>query len=295
MNAPTNSPPRYSGTSPQSVLPSSANPSVTAGFRCAPLNCPTANTAIATAMPHPNVMTIQPPFCALECASRTAATTPSPSRIRIAVPITSAPKMLKCPPPSRETLFGRAPYVASRRGSMAGGAATSPSGRRERALDGRLGSARRGAAVRLGLEERLHARHDLSAWLVGPGPDRGPEVDLDAVTPREEAALQALGPVAAGRHRLVRALHEDGDDRDVVLLGDHRRARAHLPEPAVPRPGALGEHEQVPALVDQAVDVGHRPVAEPAAAALERHGIEDQRDGLGDQAALVEVVGGGSD
>jgi hypothetical protein len=31
--------------------------------------------------------------------SSTQATTPLPSRIRIAVPITSAPKMLKSPPP----------------------------------------------------------------------------------------------------------------------------------------------------------------------------------------------------
>src|SRR3954447_17060612 len=97
MNAPQNSPARYFGTSPQSVLPMTANPSVTAGFRCAPLNCATANTAIATAMPQPNVMTIQPLFWALEWFSSTAATTPSPSRIRIAVPMTSAPKMLTSP------------------------------------------------------------------------------------------------------------------------------------------------------------------------------------------------------
>src|SRR3954463_5536461 len=93
MNAPTNSPAKYLGVSLQPVTPSSANPNVTAGFRCAPLNCPTANTAMATAMPHPHVMTIQPLFCALDCASSTAATTPSPSRIRIAVPMTSAGKM----------------------------------------------------------------------------------------------------------------------------------------------------------------------------------------------------------
>src|SRR5688572_30929813 len=88
MNAPTNSPPKYAGTSLHSVLPIVANPSVTAGFRCAPENCPTANTAIATAIPQPNVITIQPLFCAFECANKVAATTPSPNRIRIAVPIT---------------------------------------------------------------------------------------------------------------------------------------------------------------------------------------------------------------
>src|SRR3954467_12795214 len=46
-------------------------------------------------MPHPKVMTIQPEFWALEWFSSTAATTPSPKRIRIAVPIVSAPMMLK--------------------------------------------------------------------------------------------------------------------------------------------------------------------------------------------------------
>ena len=45
MNAPTNSPAKYSGTSLHSVLPAIANPSVTAGLRCAPLNWPTANDA----------------------------------------------------------------------------------------------------------------------------------------------------------------------------------------------------------------------------------------------------------
>ena len=62
MNAPTNSPAKYAGTSLHSVLPAIANPSVTAGFRCAPLNCPTTKTAVITAMPHPNVITIQPLF-----------------------------------------------------------------------------------------------------------------------------------------------------------------------------------------------------------------------------------------
>src|SRR5919107_4573295 len=102
MNAPTNSPAKYSGTSPQSIVPATANPIVTAGFRCAPLNCPMANTATMTAMPHPNVMTIQPLFCPFDRFSSTQATTPLPSRIRSAVPITSAPKMLKEPSSSSE-------------------------------------------------------------------------------------------------------------------------------------------------------------------------------------------------
>ena len=38
MNAPTNSPAKYSGTWSHSMVPSIANPMVTAGFRCAPLN-----------------------------------------------------------------------------------------------------------------------------------------------------------------------------------------------------------------------------------------------------------------
>src|SRR3954470_5061241 len=52
-----------------------------------------------TAMPQPNVMTIHPAFWALDRLSSTPATTPLPSRIRSAVPIVSAPKMLKSSPP----------------------------------------------------------------------------------------------------------------------------------------------------------------------------------------------------
>ena len=95
MNAPTNSPAKYSGTWSHSILPSIANPSVTAGFRCAPLNCPTANAPTITAIPQPNVITIQPLFCPLDSLNNTHATTPLPSRIRSAVPIVSAKKMLK--------------------------------------------------------------------------------------------------------------------------------------------------------------------------------------------------------
>src|SRR5215212_9810304 len=45
---------------------------------------------MATAMPHPKVITIQPEFSALEFLSSTPATTPSPRMIRIIVPINSA-------------------------------------------------------------------------------------------------------------------------------------------------------------------------------------------------------------
>src|SRR5215210_915869 len=60
---------------------------------CAPLMRPTAYTAIATASPHAKVMTTQPAFSALEFVSRTPATTPSPSSMRIKVPTNSAINM----------------------------------------------------------------------------------------------------------------------------------------------------------------------------------------------------------
>src|ERR671917_968606 len=44
---------------------------------------------MATAIAHPNVITIQPEFSALEFLSSTPATTPSPRMIRIIVPINS--------------------------------------------------------------------------------------------------------------------------------------------------------------------------------------------------------------
>src|SRR5215211_790282 len=63
---------------------------VTAGLMWAPENWPTQYTAMATAIPHPKVITIQPEFSALEFLSSTPATTPSPRMIRIIVPINSA-------------------------------------------------------------------------------------------------------------------------------------------------------------------------------------------------------------
>src|ERR671915_282490 len=63
---------------------------------------------MATASPHPNAMTIHPPFWAFEWLSNTAATTPSPKRIRIPVPTISATKMLSIFPLSPEpSLDGR--------------------------------------------------------------------------------------------------------------------------------------------------------------------------------------------
>ncbi len=105
------------------------------------------------------------------------------------------------------------------------------------------------------------------------------------------AAVPAARPVLAGRHRVVGALDVDRDDVDAVLRGDHRGARADLADRAVARAGALGEHHEVPALADDPVDVVGGAVAEAAAVAAERHGVEEQRDAAGLPAALVEVVG----
>ena len=77
------------------MTPATQKPTVTAGLRCAPVNWLTEKTAIMTAMPQPHVMTIQPEFWALDLLSRTAATTPSPKRIRSAVPTISQPMMCK--------------------------------------------------------------------------------------------------------------------------------------------------------------------------------------------------------
>src|SRR5215470_12905093 len=65
-----------------------ANPSVTAGFRCASLlpQAIAVNTPHITANAHPAVITIHPLFSAFDFLSSTAATTPSPSRIKISVP-----------------------------------------------------------------------------------------------------------------------------------------------------------------------------------------------------------------
>src|SRR5215469_15684576 len=68
-----------------------AKPKVTAGLRCASL-LPQAidtNTPAITANAQPLVMTIQPAPSAFERFSRTPATTPSPNRISISVPMNS--------------------------------------------------------------------------------------------------------------------------------------------------------------------------------------------------------------
>src|SRR5204862_6100631 len=69
-----------------------ARPIVTAGFKCAPLNAPTAYTATATPNAHPAVMTIHPLFWPLVLLSTTLATTPSPRMTNSMVPSSSARK-----------------------------------------------------------------------------------------------------------------------------------------------------------------------------------------------------------
>ncbi len=76
-----------------------------------------------------------------------------------------------------------------------------------------------------------------------------------------------------------------------MLAGEGGGAGAQLADAPVARARALGVHEQVPALMDEAVDVVGRPVAEAAAAALDRHGVEHERDERRRRALLVEVVG----
>ena len=64
---------------------------------------------------------------------------------------------------------------------------------------------------------------------------------------------------------------------------------------AVARPGSLGIHEQVPAPVQQLVEVARGALVEAAAAPVHRHGVEQQRHQRCDDAVAVEVVGRGGD
>ena len=123
------------------------------------------------------------------------------------------------------------------------------------------------------------------------GPDRRTEADHHLVAARPQPARPALGPVAARRHRVVGAADVDRHDVDAVVGGDHGGAGAHLADLPVARARPLGEHQQIPAAVDEAVDVVGGAVVEPAAVAAERHRVEEQRDAVGLPAAVVEVVG----
>src|SRR5579871_6357755 len=92
--APSIWPPTYSGTCDQAKPPrcAAAIARVTAGLRCAPLYLATQNTPTKTARPQPQAMTIQPEPWPLVFCNTTLATTPLPSKMRMAVPISSARK-----------------------------------------------------------------------------------------------------------------------------------------------------------------------------------------------------------
>ena len=142
----------------------------------------------------------------------------------------------------------------------------------------------------LAVPEGAHLRHRL-ALLARAGADRRTEADHHLVAARPQPARSALGPVAARRHRVVGAADVDRHHVDAVVRGDHGGAGAHLADLPVARARPLGEHEQIPAVVDEAVDVVGGAIVEPAAVAAERHGVEEQRDAVGLPAAVVEVVG----
>src|SRR4051812_48919885 len=96
MNAPIIWAAMYTGTAPQLGnsalnLCARAIARVTAGLRCAPLEA-AIHTPTKTAMPQPQLMTIQPALLPLVRLSTTLATTPLPRMTRMAVPISSARK-----------------------------------------------------------------------------------------------------------------------------------------------------------------------------------------------------------
>jgi len=74
--------------------PTTTNAIVTAGLRCAPLTHPVTNIPTVTANAHPAVTTIHPEFCPLLLLKSTFATTPSPNKIKIIVPMSSAEKFV---------------------------------------------------------------------------------------------------------------------------------------------------------------------------------------------------------
>src|ERR687895_1470746 len=157
--------------------------------------------------------------------------------------------------------------AAAGRRSGAGGGALAGAGRGRRCgtLEARRGLRRRGQA--LPIPELAHGVHGLVAILDAARANRLPEAHLHPVAAREVAGRDAPRPVLAGRHRLVGAAQIDRHDVDVVVGRDHRGARARLADLAVARARALREHHEVPALVDQAVDVVRGAVAQAAALA----------------------------
>src|SRR3954447_8771681 len=315
--APTNSPMKYLIASPPSMPPVIQMPTVTAGLRCAPLNWPTTYTATMTAMPHPKVITIHPEFCALEWFNSTAATTPSPRRIRIAVPIISAPMMLNETPLSNGNYQGprRDPggdpiRGASRksthgsRPSRAGVASCAVGQATRRRARPRRGGGRRPVPAaagrpRPGLWRRRRAR------LAGADRGDGPVVGGRRGGARRGggavvvAALLGVEPRLHARHRLVavlavlRADRRSEADRDRVAAEDHPGGQA-------PGPGAPGRHRLARAghvdrhdrhVVGGREDGGARVQLAPRAVARARAlGVQQQVPALAQEA--VQVVRG---
>ena len=81
----------------------------------------------------------------------------------------------------------------------------------------------------LALPEVAHLSHHFVAVRWVARRDRRPEAHLDLDPAREEASLEPLRPVLAGRHRLVRAADPDGHDVQPVLRGEHGGAGLDFP------------------------------------------------------------------
>src|SRR4051794_10863764 len=147
----------------------------------------------------------------------------------------------------------------------------------------------------LALPALPYLRHHLATLRRVARRDRRPEAHLHLDAAREQPAGATLRPVLARWHRLAGPPDPDRHDAEPVLGGEHRGAGVNLADLPVARARALREHQEVPSLLDELVDVIARTIAEAAAVASERDGVEDERDAPGAPARLVEVVGGGGD
>ena len=104
--------------------------------------------------------------------------------------------------------------------------------------------------------------------------------------------MVAAGPEVARRHRVAGPGDPDRDDRHPVARRQHRCSLAHPGGTGVGAPaGALRVHEQIPAPVQQLVEVARGALVKTAAAPVHRHGPEQQRHHRRDPAIAVEVVG----
>src|SRR3954452_1560841 len=147
----------------------------------------------------------------------------------------------------------------------------------------------------LALPALPYLRHHLATLRRVARGDRRPEAHLHLDAAREQPAGAPLRPVLAGRHRLAGPSDPDRHDAEPVLGGEHSGAGVDLADLPVAGARALREHQQVPALLDELVDMIARTVAEATAVAAERDGVEDERNAPGAPARLVEVVGGSGD